>query len=517
MKNNTQRGLLAGMGALIAAFTLALSGVGVANAAPPQPVPAQGSVTVHKLEQPPALGDPATGEQLPPQTGGIDGVTYAAYLVPGIDLNTNAGQQAASALTPASAWTAVADAAAPNEPAAAMTRTTASGGVASFTPLARGVYLFRETAAPAGVTAGADFLVAVPLTDPTNLDAWLTDIYVYPKNARITGDKTVVNAVDYVVGDTATWSISAAIPRLENPVAGAPFVAPDAFRITDTLIDAQLSSTAAGIRVTVPTGLSAPDDYSVEPVSTVVNTGTVAAPNNVPATRWQVTFTPAGRAKLATAVNADANARVTVTVDTQVLASGAITNAAKVYPNAASITNEQPLAIDAAEIRYGDFRVQKDSTDAAVTGAQLAGAQFRVYLSEAAAKAGGNDYLTPTGNPQGLWTTDNTGQFLIEGLRDSGFADGAVVNPGDSAYQTYWLVEVKALEGHQLLAEPLSFTVTQGSTGSATADLTVTNQITSGGFELPLTGGTGTALLTIGGLALLGLVFFVARRRRADA
>ena len=49
------------------------------------------------------------------------------------------------------------------------------------------------------------------------------------------------------------------------------------------------------------------------------------------------------------------------------------------------------------------------------------------------------------------------------------------------------------------------------------ADKRIINAKTEGGaFELPLTGGTGTAMLTIGGVLLLAAVLVVARRRRVD-
>jgi LPXTG-motif cell wall-anchored protein len=43
----------------------------------------------------------------------------------------------------------------------------------------------------------------------------------------------------------------------------------------------------------------------------------------------------------------------------------------------------------------------------------------------------------------------------------------------------------------------------------------ITNVEKNAGFTLPLTGGSGTAALTIGGIAILAAVLVVARRRRA--
>ncbi|MFT3888350.1 MAG: SpaH/EbpB family LPXTG-anchored major pilin [Arachnia sp.] len=514
MKNNSQqRGLLAGIGALVAAAALAL-GTATTAVAAPQPVPTEGTVHITKIAQPGVLGEPADGVDKGPQTGGIPGVTYEAYLVPGIDLGTNAGQDLARQATPADAWADVQAATAPAAPVPAGTQQTDADGVANFANLPRGLYLFRETAVPAGVTAAPDFLVAVPLTDPRSESDWLTDIFVYPKNARIQADKTVENATDYRLGDSVTWTITAAVPRVQN-AGGTGFQAPDAFVIHDTLDDAELSTTVDDVTVATPAGLVKGTDYTVALNTTVAGQTTV-----------EIVFSATGLTKLATAVNADANAVVTATIDTVVLATGVIVNEAEVFPNAAALADDEPLVTDEAEIRYGSFAVQKQSSDAALNavgaaGDPLAGAEFRVYLTRAAAEAAGSDYLAPSTNPAGLWTTDATGAILIEGLRDSDFADGApqtaadAGNPASAAYQTYWLVEVKALDGHQLLAEPVEIVVTQG-TGGATADLVLTNQKTAGGFELPLTGGTGTTALTVGGLVILGLVLVAALRRRGQ-
>lgn len=112
----------------------------------------------------------------------------------------------------------------------------------------------------------------------------------------------------------------------------------------------------------------------------------------------------------------------------------------------------------------------------------------------------------------GVWTTNQSGRVDISGLRYSDFADGVVVGPDDPRYQSYWLVETKALANHQLLVSPIEFVVTEGSLVQNTE--TIVNRYNRGGFLLPLTGGLGTILFTVGGLALVATVLIVARRRR---
>ncbi|WP_448656658.1 SpaH/EbpB family LPXTG-anchored major pilin [Microbacterium lacticum] len=494
-----KRGLLATVGAALAAAALVFSGGAAANAAS-QPVPAQSVVTITKLSQPSTLGQPANGtaQSIPTGSTPIAGVTFDYYLVTdtGVgganDIGTQAGQVYASGLTAATA------------PVSA-TKTgsfdpTVSNGQTTKT-LPRGLYVLKEASAPAGVTPAASFLLAVPLTDPVNRDAWLSTIYVYPKNAQVGATKTV-GSESLTVGGDVTWTISADIPRNANPSGTPAFVAPDAFEIDDTLTDAELTlSTTSTPAITVKAGsttLTLGTHYTVTPVTAA---GT---------TTHQIVFTSQGLAALATAINADANAKVVVTLTTTVHKAAVIGNAAKVFPDAQSKTNNTPITTPTVQTKYGSYLLNKKSSDATVS--DLSGAQFRVYATEAAAKAGGSDYLTTSANTAGLWTTAANGQISVGGLRYSGWVNGNTVTAGQPGYQTYWLVEVKALAGHQLLAQPVSFVVDDTS-ATQTSQL-ITNQKNAGGFVLPLTGGSGVVLFSVLGVAILAAVLIVARLRR---
>ena len=109
--NTTKRGLLATIGAAVAAAALVLTG-SVAATAAPLPVPTQSAVTITKLSQPGTLGQPANGTQLPSLPTGsspIAGVVFDYYLVTNTgvgaanDIGTQTGQVYASGLTAATA------------------------------------------------------------------------------------------------------------------------------------------------------------------------------------------------------------------------------------------------------------------------------------------------------------------------------------------------------------------------------------------------------------------------------
>jgi LPXTG-motif cell wall-anchored protein len=146
-------------------------------------------------------------------------------------------------------------------------------------------------------------------------------------------------------------------------------------------------------------------------------------------------------------------------------------------------------------------------------GAALSGAVFSVYPTEADAKAGTNA-ITLGG--QTTFAVDASGQVTISGLRYSDWANGAAVSPGDPGYQSYWLAEVKAPTGYELLAEPIKFDVTAATTAVG-VDMTVKNVPANAGFQLPLTGGKGVLLYYAAGVLLLGAALALSIRRRRTA
>ncbi|GFK17613.1 SpaH/EbpB family LPXTG-anchored major pilin [Corynebacterium glutamicum] len=494
MFNPKKRGFLVKAAAVLTAVALTV-GASPSHAQETTYGPESSNVVITKLDQPTEAGDAADGTDQTPDGTRINGVTFKAYKVPlTADEGTEAWQQEIAGTSVDAASLAVNNA----EPAITpLTGTTgadgASDGVINWNDVPRGLYLVRETATPSGVVSSPDFLLAVPLTNPDDLGTWLDTIYVYPKNSVVSGTKTVENATDFVTGNIVTWTINADIPQIRNQ--DGSFLPTDRFEIWDTLTDAELTleNGANSVKVIAPVGLTLDTHYEVDLDTTTVEGSTIA----------KVVFNSDGRDVLAASLP-DSN-KVIVTLDTIVNTVGEIDNKATVYP---SDDADSSYSTDPVEVRYGNITLQKDSTE---SDADLEGAEFMVYLSEEAAIAQADGtHVTTSSNSEGVWTTTADGSVRIEGLRYSYFANGEVDNEGPLA-QKYWLVETKALEGHQLLAEPIEFEVTSFDGSNV---YTVTNSANTNGFVLPLTGGTGTALLTLLGVILLGVVLFVARTRR---
>ncbi|MDN4614719.1 SpaH/EbpB family LPXTG-anchored major pilin [Leifsonia sp. F6_8S_P_1B] len=500
--------------ATAASALLALAGASMASAAvTPSTIDAtkKGSITIHKYEMPAAgPGVEADGADHGDLAGltPMQGVEFTITKVNNVDLTTNAGWKTATTLTPAQAQSQLS--------ATKSVVTTASTGIAKASNLDLGLYYVTETKYPAGVTPAAPFLITVPMTDPANLDKWMYDVHVYPKNSKVGGSKTVKDATEIAMGGPVVWTILGDIP------AGP---ATDGYRIVDPL-DTRLTYKTATVTLTSGPALSSGTDYT---------TSFDAASNTV-----TVEFTATGRDKLAAAKTADASAQVKVVLDTIVNAvsngigiDGDIINVAWVYPNQASFAIKPgkpgettpgtptdpnipttPVPVGPVETKLAAIKIHKRAAENQALS--LAGAQFKLYPTAADAAAGTNA-ITIDGTS--TWTTGADGTVTITGLRQSDFADNQqLTSTTDPKYQYFWLVETKAPTGRELLAEPIK-TTAMGLGANATT-LEIDNAKHNDGFTLPFTGSPLSATLFYGAGALVviaGVVYMTVRRRRQPA
>ncbi|MBT2475260.1 SpaH/EbpB family LPXTG-anchored major pilin [Microbacterium sp. ISL-103] len=483
--DNTRRGSRVAAG-LLAAGVAALTLAAPASAATPNLVDpdATGSLTIHKFEAPETpTGLPNDGTEQDVALSPLPGVGFTVYKVDAIDLTSNQGWVDANDLADL-APDSVADITAAGYTASAVggqTLTDANGEIA-LADLELGLYFVVETAPLSGSTAVAPFLVTVPLTDPASDANWLYDVHVYPKNALTGATKTVEDSADIKLGDEIDFTITTDIPNV---------AVIDGYKVVDTL-DAKLDYVSAAVTLVDGTTLAA-TDYTVAH-DTTTNAVTVE-------------FTASGLAVLA----AHPATQVQVVLTAAVNTVGEISNTAVLYPNLGSYTVEPgepggPTVTPEVVTKWGDITIEK--TDKA--GAPLTGAVFSVYPTEQDAIDGTNA-IALGGATEFAVAADGT--VTISGLRYSDWADNAAVAAGDDGYQTYWLAEIVAPDGFELLAAPIEFTVTAATT-AAGIDLEVVNVPSNAGFTLPLTGGAGTTLFLAGGVLLLGGAVLLAIRSR---
>ena len=476
-----------------------------------------GSITIHKLVKDDTNGTTAgNGLEDATATGTpLDGATFTVEKLTNVDLTTQAGWEKLAG------YNGNVDTAKADGTDAAITKTTAGGGLAVFDGLTVGAYLVTETATPPGYVGSKPFIITVPMTHPTDLNKWVYDVHAYPKNSKAGIEKTVADANTPAIGSDISYTIKSDIPAAE---------ALDFYDVVDQY-DKRVELPEADIALKIIDGktgevaLAKGTDYTL-----------VAADGTDGKTKfWTAEFTADGRAKLV-ANRKDDNTKVQMdlagTVKDKVEADGLFKNKAILLPNAPSngwkpnSGEVPPPDYPNSEVvsKFGKVKITKVSS--VDTTAKLKGAEFEVYQC--------TPQTTPTANfesvdatldkklsPAGTTTyvTDANGEVTIDGLRNNDWANNAkVANPG-----YYCLVETKAPEGFELQTRPIAFQVLQTNStadNEYTLNTTVKDVPKRGGFDLPLTGAAGIGVL-IGAGALLvggsGAIALANKRRKEQA
>ncbi|MDR1713061.1 MAG: SpaH/EbpB family LPXTG-anchored major pilin [Coriobacteriales bacterium] len=520
--------------ALLMAVALAMMGTGLGSAAYGDPFPEKPySLTIHKYVMPdttaanPANDGTDQNVSIPADATPLDGITFNLYKVtiPDSGLVPVDGDYLLNSYTDPATLTSGSEVFALTEAKTASV-TTNESGLAKASNLDPGYYLVVEQPDTRVTAPAAPFVVAVPMTNSTG-DGWISDVHVYPKNeaANITktADKTVIG-----LGETVNWTVRTSVP--DDIAAFAKFNFID--RLDSALdylpdsLELRGFTSSADKTGTVITA----DNYTVtEPSkeSGVGNNNTLTVAFN---TSGQPLTVPAGLAdykfielRFATTVNDDILQRTNHELDNT--ASVKFTNR----------FNEEKTIQDTSEkIHTGSIIINKVDTNTR-QGVNVNGAKFKIASSPSNANEGHyiqlidgqlvdyqqNGYEEDNHDLDWAVTTSGGSESQAATAVFAGLPDYTEVSAGGTkTYLSYYLVEVQAPTGYNLLTEPVqvNFTAENSTvTTSYTIDTTVKN---STGFTLPKTGGMGTVAFTAGGLVLIGLALALLirslRRRRSN-
>lgn len=185
----------------------------------------------------------------------------------------------------------------------------------------------------------------------------------------------------------------------------------------------------------------------------------------------------------------------------------------KVYVTYVATVNENALISIAGELKPNTNHVDLHYTNNMNVDSDITGNTVNVYtLTLNVGKVDGNNTTKTLPNATFKLTsdTDTTGTTLTTG------EDGSVTFTGLKA-GTYYVEETVAPEGYNINSK--KFEITISTQGIVTGDNVTDNKLVVSDFPLsvPQTGGAGTVMFTIGGIALIacaGVLFFVVMRKK---
>lgn len=476
MRTNTRTivGLFGGF-ALLSATFMSLSTMAIA--APGEG--GNGSITVHKYEQPDENLGPNDGSELEPgQVKPVAGVGFTVCEIQGIDLG-NAGDWTRLKNLVAASDGTVTEGGVELGKTNCRSGNTSDQGEVEFSSLAgdKAYVVYESTPPKNAVHVAAASILTVPFPGNGTGQAWNYNPHIYPKNV-LAGSGASKNGE--IIGGAVTFDINVPINSLGEEVY-------EEFVITDQLSGA-LTYAGATVTLTAADGttkvtLTEETDY------TLMHTGGLVT----------LTFLdPNGLAKL----DHNIGGKLVLTISANATDSGDTSNTAKITINGG--TGE--VAVVDPESFFTGAHIKKTAQNKGVVGTvPLAGAGFEIYA---------NDNLDPcpatvgeAASDDGFAKVDTGNEPFVSGV--SGNTPQIVLAEG--TYCVYETVVPAGYKGStagtelEVSGEGASVTIANTQIGSDPGDLP----------NLPMTGGQARVLMTIIGALLLaaGLVFLGARRR----
>lgn len=366
---------------------------------------------------------------------------------------------------------------------------TVAGGKVAFTDLAMGEYLIIPTS-----TTSVYQLMLQKLEPRVNSGGYvLDDVTVNAKKAEISVTKTA-DKTSVTKGEAVTYTVTVDLPTYEM---SAP---KKEFSITDTL-DSGLTLETGSIAVKVDGAVVDAGHYGI----TSNGSGFTLTVDNAKYTSFWQTAAKSGKQLVitykATLDNATTSDSIVENYSTKRKNNVVYTYSTYPYTEGNTKTKTAIVSVNSYIIKVK--KVDK------VSGAALAGAKFDLYRPLYSGESGGVTIpgTSVTGKKlEGDLTTDSSGLVQFKKYE---------ANKGK---YKYYLVETQAPSGYNLLAAPVEIEFEENDVKDANDGIYTVTVQNSSGFQLPITGDTGTILMSVIGLVLMGgaVVLLLLRKRKAS-
>lgn len=371
------------------------------------------------------------------------------------------------------------------------TQTVAADKTATFADLAMGEYFIRPTS-----TTSVYQLMLQKVEPTVSGGAYVIDDVTFSaKHKDVTVDKSA-DKTSVTKNEKVTYTITVDIPTYASQAVDKSFyvsdLLPDGLTIDTDSIKVQID----GIDVdTAAYTLDMTANTTTEPYYTFK----LSVDTDQYAEKWSAN----GGKQLVITYTATLNDNDTTQVNTKE------TNTVTFdYSNYPFVANSHAQKTDTVDVTTFAIKIDKFVKDQEAT--KLAGAKFDLYRTATQAEIdAGKSVEIPHTSIQGI---------KLEGDKvtdANGIATFAKYEANGTNYD-YYLVETQAPSGYNILnnAVKVNFTDSDVATTEGIYTVKVPN---SSGIKLPITGGTGTVIFTIIGIALMvgAVVLFAVSRKKA--
>lgn len=386
-----------------------------------------------------------------------------------------------------------------NSIAAVKTETVAADGTATFADLAMGEYFIRPT------STTSVYQLMLQKVEPTvaKVDGKQTyvidDVTFSAKHQEVSVTKTA-DKTSVTKNEKVTYTITVDIPTYASQATDRSFA------VWDLLPDG-LTLDTASIKLKTKNGesefLVGNTVYTLDIPSTPTSEYTfkISVNSNQYLEGW---IGSAGK-QLVITYNATLNNDATTAVNTKE------TNTVTFdYSNYPYVENSHKQKTDTVDVTT--FAIKIDKYVNGDEDAKLANAKFDLYRTATQAEV---DAGTAVTIPH---TTVNGIKLEGDLVTDSNGAATFAKYEANGTNYDYYLVETQAPSGYNILDNAVKVNFTDAEV-EATAGVYTVKVPNSSGIQLPITGGTGTVIFTVIGIALMvgAVVLFVVSRKKAKA